>query len=64
MTAKQAANRIFAGIVKLADENREEAASAKRAGADKISKEFEIAADTLCCVAAGLNAAIEEGEFD
>lgn len=63
MTAKQAARHILAGIVDLVKENRNDAASAKRAGADKLAAEYTIAADTLSNVAAGLMAAIEEGEY-
>lgn len=64
MTARHAAQRILTGLVNLAGEKRIEAASAKRAGARKLAGEYEIAADTLCTVAAGLMSAIEEGEFD
>ena len=63
MTARQAAQHIFAGIVSLVEENRNDAESAKRAGADKLAAEYTIAADTLCTVATGLMTAIEEGEY-
>lgn len=63
MTARQAAQHILTGIVALAEENRNDAESAKRAGANKLAAEYTIAADTLCDVCTGLMAAIEEGEF-
>lgn len=63
MTARQAAQHIFAGIADLIEENRNNAESAKRAGAYKLAAEYDIAADTLCNVATGLMAAIEEGEY-
>lgn len=63
MTAKQAAQHILAGILKLAESKKDEALSMRRAGDHDDAAVSEIEAGALFNMAAGLSSAIDDGEY-
>ncbi len=63
MTARQAAEHILDGILKLVADKRKSAIEMRRSGCFRLADEEQISADALSDMAAGLLSAIEEGEY-